>query len=245
MLTDTHCHLFKEYYENIDLVINNAIKSGVSRYIVSGCDHKSNVEVIEINNPNVYKVIGLHPEVATKYYQSDIDYISDNVDKIIGIGEIGLDYYYGKEDKESQIELFKKQLQLAESVNKPVVIHSRDAVLDTLTILKEYHVKGVIHSFSGSLETAREYIKMGFVLGINGIVTFKNCNLKDILVDIGIENIVLETDCPYLTPVPYRGEKNEPAHIKDIALFVSEIYGTSVKELEEITNRNIKRIFDI
>ena len=127
----------------------------------------------------------------------------------------------------------------------PVVIHSRDATLDTIEILKRHKVKGVIHSFSGSYETACIYIKMGFVLGVNGVVTFKNCNLKDILTKIPLGNIILETDSPYLTPVPYRGKRNEPAHIKDVALFLCQLYNVDLAPLENITNENIKRIFDI
>ena len=127
--------------------------------------------------------------------------------------------------------LFEKQLKLAEEKNMPVIIHSRDATEDTLNILKKYNVKGIIHSFSGSLEIANEYIKMGYLLGINGVVTFKNCNLKDVLEKIDISNIVLETDSPYLTPVPFRGKQNTPVYIKNTADFVANIYNVSVDEL--------------
>ena len=245
MFTDTHCHIYQEYYENIDEIFNNAINNNVNRFIVCGCSKKDNEEVLSINRNDVYKVIGFHPDQASIYQDSDIEELKNYKDKVIAIGEIGLDYYYGKDDMEKQKELFRKQLKLAEELKLPVVIHSRDAVGDTMSILKEYQVHGVIHSFSGSLEVAREYIKMGFVLGINGVITFKNCNLKEVIKEIGVDNIVFETDSPYLTPVPYRGEKNEPAHIHDIAKFVSELCNIDLQKLSEITNNNIRRIFDI
>ena len=245
MFTDTHCHLFKEYYDDINLIVNNAVNNNVNRFIVSGCSHSENIEVLDLKYPNVYKVIGLHPDQASVYEDSQIDFIKENIDKIIGIGEIGLDYYYGKENIDKQKELFRKQLKLAQDLGLPVVIHSREATFDTINILKEYNVKGVIHSFSGSKETAIEYIKMGFLLGINGVITFKNCNLIEVLKEIGVDKIVLETDSPYLTPVPYRGEVNEPKHIIDIANFICENVNISLNDLAEITNKNIKSIFDI
>lgn len=245
MLTDTHCHVLKEYYDDKKSILDNAKKQGVLRIINAGYNMASSLEVIEDvkKYDNVYGVVGLHPENCLE----EFDYkIFDNLpSKIVGIGEIGLDYHYGKENKDEQIVIFERQLEIAERLNLPVVIHSRDATLDTIEILKRHKVKGVIHSFSGSYETACIYIKMGFVLGVNGVVTFKNCNLKDILAKISLGNIILETDSPYLTPVPYRGKRNEPAHIKDVALFLCQLYNVDLATLENITNENIKRIFDI
>src|SRR5699024_6836671 len=159
--------------------------------------------------------LGIHPEYVENYTLDDIKFIEDNLNnpKIVAIGEIGLDYHYSKENKEEQIKLLELQLKLAEKYGVPVIIHSREATEDTINTLKKYKVRGVIHSFSGSLETAKIYIKMGYLLGINGVVTFKNCNLKDVLKEIPIENIVLETDSPYLTPVPFRGKQNNSSHI--------------------------------
>lgn len=247
MFTDTHCHLFNEYYNNLDDIINKAMECDVNRFFVAGCDHVSNMEIIHIDNDKIFKVLGIHPESVLTYQDSEIDYIKEHINdnRVIAIGEIGLDYHYGKDNIEEQKALFRKQLELAEKVNKPVVIHSRDAVKDTMDILKGYKVKGVIHSFSGSIEVAKEYIKMGYLLGINGVITFKNCNLKDILLEIGLDNIILETDSPYLTPEPFRGQTNEPARIRDIALFVANIFGISLDELAKKTNENIARIFDI
>lgn len=249
MFTDTHCHLYNEYYNNIDVIINNAQQNSINRFIVSGCSTKDNNEVINIIKrfDNVYGVIGLHPEEALNYCIEDIKMLENNLNnsKIIGIGEIGLDYHYENFDKEKQQALFKSQLELADKYKLPVVIHSREATEDTIRILKEYPgVKGVIHSFSGSKETAMIYIKMGYKLGINGVVTFKNSHLKDILKDI-INNIVLETDSPYLTPHPYRGTQNNPSYIKLIANFICDYLNLDLSQLSIITNNNIKEIFDI
>ena len=166
--------------------------------------------------------------------------------KVVGIGEIGLDYHYDKDSKtkERQQWLFKKQLDLACRYNLPIVVHSRDATKDTYDILKEYNLKGSIHCFSGSLETAHIYVKMGYKLGINGVVTFKNSHLKEILPEI-VSNIILETDSPYLTPHPYRGTQNEPKYIALIADFICEELDISKSQLEKITNQNISTIFDI
>ena len=248
MFCDTHCHLFKEYYENIDEIIKLAKKNNVNRYIVSGCDASSNQEIMElIARENVYGTLGIHPEEVENYSEEDLLFIEQHIhhEKIIAIGEIGLDYRYTKENKEEQIYLFERQLALAEKYNLPVVIHSREATEDTIQCLKKYHVHGVIHSFSGSFETAQIYIKMGFLLGVNGVITFKNCNLKETIGKISLDSILLETDSPYLTPVPYRGKQNNPSHILDIANFLCEIYSISLDELAKITNLNIKRIFDI
>ena len=246
MFCDTHCHVLKEYYQGeIGNILSLAKNNGVDRIINVGYNTSSSKEVISLTKQfdNMYGVIGIHPENVLE--EVDLT-IFNNIDKkIVGIGEIGLDYHYTKETRDKQIEMFEYQLDLAEKLNLPVVIHSRDATQDTIDILKRHHNFGVIHSFSGSLEVAKEYIKMGFALGINGVVTFKNCNLKDTLKNIDINSIVLETDSPYLTPVPFRGTQNNPSHIKDIATFVAEIYAISVAELAEITNKTVARIFDI
>lgn len=248
MFCDTHCHLFKEYYEDIDSIINNAVNEGINRMITSGCDNNSNKEVLDLVKKDfVYGTLGIHPESVNDYKEEDLNFIEQNLcnSKIVAIGEIGLDYYYERESREKQIELFEKQLALAEKYNMPVVIHSREATNDTINCLKKFHVRGVIHSFSGSLETANIYIKMGFLLGVNGVVTFKNCNLKDVLEKIELDNIILETDSPYLTPVPFRGKRNDPSKINNIAEFICDLKNISKEKLALITNQNISRIFDI
>ena len=248
MLIDTHCHLYKEYFDNLQEIINISKNKNVLYFINNGCDNKSNVEVLETTTKykNVYGALGLHPETVENYTLSDIKFIENNIsnDKIVAIGEIGLDYHYTKDNKEKQKNLFEMQLKLAEKYNVPVIVHSRDATEDTINILKKYNVKGIIHSFSGSEETAKQYIKMGFLLGINGVVTFKNCNLKEILKNVSIENIVLETDSPYLSPEPFRGKQNNPSNVYFVAKFLSLIYNISLIEVANKTSNNVLNLFN-
>lgn len=248
MFVDTHCHIFKSDYDNIDEVLNNASNNNVKYYINNGSDREYNKEVLELvkQYDNMYGALGIHPETVDDYSLDDIEFIKNNLsnEKIVAIGEIGLDYHYTKENKDEQIKLLEMQLSLAEEYNLPVIIHSRDATEDTINTLKKFNCRGTIHSFSGSLETAKIYIKMGYLLGVNGVITFKNCNIKDVIKVVGLDNIVLETDSPYLTPVPYRGMQNNPSHILDIAKFVSELYNISLEELSYRTNENIKRMYE-
>lgn len=246
MLIDTHLHLVDSDYD-IDEVIKRASDNGVSRLIVSGADLNDNFLNIKIlgNKNNIYFTCGFHPELAGKVTNEDLDNLEELLkhDKVVGVGEIGLDYHYSKKNKKEQQNLFIKQLNLAVKYNLPVVIHTRDAFLDTYNILKNYDLKGVIHCFSGSYEVARQYISLGYFLGIGGVVTFKNSNLKEIIKKIGINNIVLETDSPFLSP--YRGEKNEPANVKVIGEFISKYLDISFDEVSEVTTLNAKKIFDI
>ncbi len=249
MFTDTHCHLEKQYCDNYKEMFDSAFENGVNRFIASGYSLKTNIESIELSSKfdNVYSTIGYHPDQADVYKDEDIEILKEQLKnkKVIGVGEIGLDYHYEGINKERQKELFYKQLSLAEELHLPVVIHSRDATQDTIDILKKFKVKGVIHSFSGSYETAKIYIGMGFKLGINGIVTFKNSNLPDTLSKLSPNDIVLETDSPYLTPEPFRGQKNESKNIVYIAKKISTVFDTSLENLSEITNKNVMDIFDI
>lgn len=249
MFCDSHCHIFKEYYEDISSVFKEALDKGVSSFIVDGCDCASNQEVLKLKEeyPFVYVTLGIHPESVLDYQEEDLHFIEEHImdDRVVAIGEIGLDYHYSKEHKENQKQLLRKQLRLAKKYNKSVVIHNREATEDMISILQEYpEVKGVIHAFSGSLETAKIFIKMGYKLGVNGVVTFKNCHLIDILPDI-IDDIVLETDSPYLTPHPYRGTKNSPAHVKTIANFICLKLGIDQSTLIHITNQNLEKIFGL
>ncbi len=246
MLIDTHAHIEEKYYGKIEQIIRNANANDVSIIINNGTDMQSNQEVVKNLSHNMYGAIGIHPENVETYQKEDIDYIIKNIHnpKIVAIGEIGLDYHYGKENRLAQIKLFETQLAIAENYNIPVIIHSRDATEDTINTLKKFHLKGVIHSFSGSIETAKTYLNMGFVLGVNGVITFKNCQLKEVYKNLTLNDFVLETDSPYLTPHPYRGTQNEPKYIKDISEFMAELYGTSWQNIAENTNQNALRIFD-
>ena len=171
MFTDCHCHLYDEYYDNTEEIIKESKDNNVNRYINNGCDSKTNKEIIDkiSKYDNMYGTLGIHPEYVNKYSNDDIKFIEDNLNnkKVIAIGEIGLDYYYTKDNRMMQINLFVQQLELAEKYNIPVIVHSREATLDTINTLKKYKVKGLIHSFSGSLETALEYIKMGYLIGVS------------------------------------------------------------------------------
>ena len=249
MYYDSHCHIYKDYYEDIDLLMNELVSNDISLVINNGCDAKSNIEVLSLveKYPIMYGALGIHPESVDEYTKEDLIFVEKHIkdNKILAIGEIGLDYHYSKDQKNKQIELFEEQLKIAEDNNIPVIIHSREATEDTINVLKKYNVKGIIHSFSGSYETAMIYIKMGYKLGINGVITFKNSNLKDTVLKIGIDNIVIETDSPYLTPHPYRGEKNTPKNVKLVVEFLSGIFRISPEEVAKITSENLSVIFDI
>lgn len=248
MYIDTHCHLSIEDYLDIDKVIEENKNASVDKIVVSGCSKESIDEVMDLKDKYdmVYVTIGYHPEYADTVTESDLDYLKSLLGekKVVGIGEIGLDYHYTKENKDKQIWLFEEQLKIADAFNLPVVIHSRDATMDTINILKKYKVKGIIHCFSGSLETANIYISMGFLLGIGGVVTFKNSKLKDVVKEVPLESIVLETDSPYLAPVPFRGKINSSKYLEFIANFIADIKNISVEELAEITSRNASSLFD-
>ncbi|MBQ3297255.1 MAG: TatD family hydrolase [Bacilli bacterium] len=251
MYIDTHCHLSKEDYDDIDLVIKENKEKNVNRIIISGCTKETIVESIALADKyqEVYLTIGYHPSEAKIITSKDLELLEDQIrsnSKVKGIGEIGLDYHYGKEDIELQKDLFRKQMKLAEKLNLPVVIHSRDATEDTISILKEFpQVIGDIHCFSGSVETAKIYVSMGYKIGIGGVVTFKNSNLYKVIEAIGIENIVLETDAPYLAPVPVRGKKNSSKYIPYIADKLSEILNIPVEKTAEITTNNAVTLFDL
>ena len=248
MFVDTHCHLYPSYYEDLDEIITQFKPGEIYRVINNGIDKTSNIEVVNMVNKydSVYGAIGIHPESVDNYTEEDIKYVEEHIKdkKIVAIGEIGLDYYWVKDNKDKQKELFEKQLKLAEKYDIPVIVHSREATQDTIDILKKYKVRGIIHSFSGSYEVAQIYIKMGFLLGINGVITFKNCNLKDVVSKLELSNIVLETDSPYLTPVPYRGKRNDPTKVMDIARFIAELKGITLEELSKEINGNLNRLFD-
>lgn len=249
MFIDTHCHLSSSDYDDIDLVINENRKAGMEKIIVSACDKKDFEEAFLLSEKykDVFLTIGYHPEYVDDIVPADIAELDVLLkkEKVVGVGEIGLDYHYTKDNREAQIALFEQQLALAEKNNLPVVIHSRDATEDTINTLKKYKVKGVIHCFSGSLEVAEIYIKMGFKLGIGGVVTFSNSNLYKVVEKIGLSNIVLETDSPYLAPVPYRGKQNSSKYVPVIAQKIADILGLSLDEVASVTTSNACELFDL
>lgn len=248
MFTDTHCHILSDKFYYPMNVINNLERDNIRRIIINGFNIKSNCEVMDlINNKNVYGALGIHPDNISDFNNDAKKFIDENINnkKIIAIGEIGLDYFHNKENKKEQLEMLDYFLGLAENNNLPVIIHSREATGDLLELLKRHKCKGIIHCFSGSLETAREYIKLGYKLGIGGVLTFKNCNLKDVLKEIDLNNILLETDSPYLAPVPLRGLPNEPVNLNIIAEYLCSIYNVSLEELAGILEDNFNDVFNI
>ena len=249
MFIDTHCHLSSSDYDDIDLVINENRKAGMEKIIVSACDKKDFEEAFLLSEKykDVFLTIGYHPEYVDDIVPADIAELDVLLkkEKVVGVGEIGLDYHYTKDNREAQIALFEQQLALAEKNNMPVVIHSRDATEDTINTLKKYKVKGVIHCFSGSLEVAEIYIRMGFKLGFGGVVTFSNSNLYKVVEKIGLPNIVLETDSPYFAPVPYRGKQNSSKYVPVIAQKIADILGLPLEEVASVTTSNACELFDL
>lgn len=249
MLVDTHCHIFREYYDDIDAVIKRACESGVSKIIVNGCDLKSNVEVLDLIRKYdvVYGALGFQPQELENVSVDDLKFIEDHIndEKVIAVGEIGLDYYYDDSNRDKQLLFFKKQLEIAKKYNKPVIVHSRNSIQETYNILSEANVKGIIHCYSGSVEMALEFVKLGFSLGIGGVCTFKNAkNIVEVIKQIPIEYLLLETDAPYLAPVPYRGQRNEPSYISFVADRVCEIKGLEKQDFMNSMRAGFLRLFD-
>lgn len=249
MYIDTHCHIFNEYYDDIGEIVSRCKVNGVDKIIVSGTDMKSNLEVLKLVNDYdiIYGTIGFHPTELDDFKEEYFTFLEENIDnkKIVGIGEIGLDYHYEDTDKKKQIWVFNKQLEIAEKYNKSVIIHSRDSIQETYNILSRYKLRGSIHCFSGSVEMARLFVKLGYKLGIGGIVSFKTAkNIKEVVKDVSLSYILLETDSPYLAPEPYRGKKNEPAFIPIIAEVISNLKGVSTTEVARVTTSNAESIFD-
>lgn len=250
MMIDTHCHILKEDYENQEEVIKK-MKDNI--IIVSSASPKDIDEIIELVNTynNVYGTIGIHPEFADTYTKEDLKKLESflNHPKIVGIGEIGLDYHYGEDNKQKQKELFIKQIELANKYNKTIVIHSRDAKEDTYNIIEKYKNKDTkcnMHCYSYDLNHAKELIKEGITLGIGGILTFKKETiLKEIVSDLDLSSFLLETDSPYLTPEPFRGKKNEPINIIYVAKKIAELKNISCEKVLEETTKNALKQFNI
>ncbi len=245
MFIDTHCHIpFDKKEEYVcDAKVNN-----VNILVTASEDYSSSLESIKISNmfDNVFACIGVHPEHASLFKEEDISLFEDIIKekKAVAIGEIGLDYYYGKENRDSQIKVFKLFLDLASKYNLPVVIHSRDAYEDTISILKEYKLKGIIHCFTSSYEVGMEYIKLGYKLGIGGVLTFKNSKLFEAVKRFPRESLVLETDAPFLAPHPYRGGENSSKYIPVITECLAFHLGITTEEVGKFTTSNAIEVFD-
>jgi len=271
MLTDTHCHLdFNKFDEDRESVIQRAMESGLERILIPGLDLESSQSAIELaeSYPHIYAAVGFHPTDLDKFSEKAFDEIKilATHPRVVAVGEIGIDYYWVKEREARafQIEILKRQLAFAESINKPVIIHMREeedawfgqASVDLLAILTEWqknlqaqdHIltekPGVLHSFNGNLETAQRALALNFYIGVTGPVTYKNAEEKrQIIRQLPLERLLIETDAPFLTPVPHRGKRNEPAFVVYIADKIAEIHMTTREQVAEITTTNAARLF--
>lgn len=253
MIFESHAHYDSQQFdEDRDELLKSMPENGVGTIINSGANWDSVTEVVELAQkyPYVYAAVGMHPDEVGDLNEERFAYLKSQCqkDKVVAVGEIGLDYYWDNESHDVQKKWFIRQLDLARELDLPVIIHSRDAAADTLEIMKEHGrgLRGVIHCFSYSIELAREYLKMGFYIGIGGVVTFKNGKkLKEIAQEIPLDRILLETDCPYLAPVPFRGKRNSSIYISYIAEEIANLKGISYEEVVAQTEQNGKKLFGI
>lgn len=247
MIFDTHSHYTDEQFSDRDELLTKLnSEKNVSEIITCGTDIESSKESISLAEkfPFVYAAVGFHPEELTRC-DTNIPALRQLItDKVVAIGEIGLDYYWNKENKEKQKEGFISQIKLAQELNLPVIVHDREAHGDTLEILKAYKPKGVLHCYSGSVEMAKEIIKLGMYIGIGGVITFKNAkNLPEVVETLPLDRILLETDAPYLAPVPFRSKRNDSSLIPYIAEKIGDIKGISKEEILKITRENAYNLF--
>lgn len=250
-IIDTHCHLYaEEFNDDRELAIERALAMGVSKILLPNIDLES-IEGLHALTDTYQQVcfpmMGLHPCYVKEDYQSVLKVIFDWFEKrkYFAVGEIGMDLYWDKTTKSWQEDAFIQQVEFAISKNLPLAIHSRNATHELIQLLKPYKgkVTGVFHCFSESADLANEIIKLEFLLGIGGVITFKNAGLPQALENIDLKHIILETDSPYLAPVPYRGKRNEPSYTKLIADKLAEVKGISAAEIYEITTANAERLF--
>lgn len=251
MFFNTHTHLNSEQlYEKRDEFIKNATDNGVKELVVAGYDLESSKKAVAIANEYsfIYATVGISPNDCLNTTDEDLCVIEELLmnPKTVALGEIGLDYYWDEVPRDKQKEVFMKQIEIAKKHNKPIVIHSRDAYEDTYDILKEAKHFGIMHCYSGSLEMARRYIEIGFEISLAGPVTFKNAKVpKSVAQNIDINHLMIETDCPYLTPHPFRGKQNEPANVVYIAQEIANLKNMDIDDVGRITSFNAKKMFGI
>lgn len=254
MLFDTHVHLNAEQFnEDLQEVIDRAIAEGISNMVVVGFDEETIKKAIELAETYdfIHASVGWHPVDAIDMTPEHLEWLKElsSHPKVVALGEMGLDYYWDKSPKEIQKEVFRKQIRLAKEVKLPIIIHNRDATADIVEILKEENageVGGIMHCYSGSVETAIECIDMNFYISLGGPVTFKNAKKpKEVAEAIPLDRLLVETDCPYLTPHPYRGKRNEPAYVKLVAEEIAGLKGLTLEEVAEATAQNAKKLFGI
>jgi TatD DNase family protein len=249
---DTHAHIYLEEFDvDREVVINRAINEGVGKMVLPNVDLETIAAMtdLEILYPeNVFSALGLHPCSVKEKYKSDLLVIQSMLEKrkYIAIGETGLDLYWDKTFYKEQIDALEQQIKWALDYNLPIILHCRETTVQTIEIVSAYkELKGVFHAFSGTVNDAKKIIDLGYYIGIGGVVTFKNSGLDKIVEHIPLSSIVLETDAPYLTPVPHRGKRNEPMYLKLVAEKLAEIYNCSINEVSVKTTENAKRLFEI
>ena len=251
-LIDTHCHLYLETFsDDIQQVMNRAFTEGVRQFMLPAIDSSEleNLLKLEKNWPEAcFAMMGLHPCSVKDNYKVELDLVKNWLAKrkFIAVGEIGLDYYWDKTFINEQKTAFSQQIEWALQYDRPIVIHSRNAIEDCIDMVKEQQsgkLKGIFHCFSDDRAEADKIIELGFYLGIGGVLTYKNSGLADVIKDISLEYIVLETDAPYLTPVPFRGKRNESSYIKYVAAKLAEIKGITVEEVAATTTKNAQKVF--
>ncbi|MGG0464749.1 TatD family hydrolase [Priestia aryabhattai] len=254
MLFDTHVHLNAEQYEDdLQEVINRALEKGVQNMVVVGFDEPTIKKAIQIAETYefIYASVGWHPVDAIDMTDEHLAWIEELAQhpKVVALGEMGLDYHWDKSPKEVQKDVFRRQIRLARKVNLPIIIHNRDATEDVVTILKEEHVEevgGIMHCFTGSIEVAKKCMDMNMYISFGGPVTFKNAKKpKEVAAELPLDKLLIETDCPYLTPHPFRGKRNEPGYVSYVAEQIAELKGITYEELADITTANAKKLFGI
>lgn len=254
MFIDTHVHLNADQYEeDLQQVIERAIQAKVEKMVVVGFDRKTIEKAMKLADEHdfIYAVIGWHPVDAIDCTEEDLVWIEQLAahPKVVGIGETGLDYYWDKSPRDVQQELFRKQIHLAQKLKLPIVIHNREATGDVVKILREENaasVGGVMHCYSGSVETAKECIAMNFMISLGGPVTFKNARLpKEVAKEIPLEHLMIETDAPYLAPHPYRGKRNEPSYVPLVAEEIARQKELTIEEVAQATTSNAVKFFNL
>ncbi len=254
MLIDTHSHIYSEDFNaDIDEVVQNAYNNGVKKIVLPNIDSGSIKRLVDLSNsyPHIcYPLMGLHPTSVDAEYKEELQAMEYWLDKqkFYGIGEIGIDLYWEKAFVNEQKDAFRQQIRLAKSKSLPIVVHVRNSFKEVYSIVKEEQdgsLEGIFHCFTGKEKEARKIVDLGFKLGIGGVLTFKNSNLDEVIKNVDLKHLVLETDSPYLSPVPKRGRRNESSYLVYVAQKLAEVYGVRVEEVAEITTRNARNLFQI
>ena len=250
-MIDTHAHIYlPEFDKDRPQIIDKAREAGIAKILMPAIDSSTHTAMLKSaeNYPECIPMIGLHPCSVKENYEEELEVIDKYMRQrsFIAIGEIGLDFYWDVSFREQQFDAFHRQIKTAIENNIPIAIHSRNAINECIEMVQQYPgLKGVFHCFSGDVQQARQIIDCNFMLGIGGVLTFKNAGLDKVIKETGMNNVILETDAPYLAPVPFRGKRNEPAYTKIVAEMLSNITGYSIDEIEEMTTANATRLFNL